>query len=130
MRAMLLVVVGGVAAIITGVLAYHHYRFRLLGDVKDADGRPIQGCTVELARRWFPQANWIFYIARESTTNSDGAFAFDILSPPGGTFRLRVVCSGHEKWLIEAPASSVPKYVHVTPFRDTERPPGGRISDG
>lgn len=120
MRSTLVVLVASVAAIVTGAVAYQHYRFRLVGDVKDADGRPLQGCSVELLRRWRPLANWTNYIARKSITNSGGVFAFDVLSPPRGTFRLRVLHAGYHEWLLEAPACHVPNRVHVTLLRDGE----------
>jgi hypothetical protein len=126
----LVVLVASVAAILIGAVAYRHYRFRLLGDVHDADGRPLQSCSVELLRRWRPLADWSVYIARKSITNPSGTFAFDVLSVPGGTFRLRVLHAGYQEWLIEAPASSVPKRVHVSLCRNgevlrTTQPNGG-----
>jgi len=119
---------GGVLAVAAGVtillavVSYRHYRFEVLGDVKDDSGQWIEDCKVELLLQWHVSANSTVYRARDTLTKSGGAFSFSLFAPPGSTFRLHVVQAGYQDWLLAGSSSRMPTRVHVT-LRHGDRSP-------
>ena len=114
-----------VAALGTAILSLVYQRYRLLlpGDVNDLDGRPIQGCTVELLVRCHFLDRWTVYAAKEVTTDSEGAFSFGVFRVPWTRYRLRTVHPGYEESVLEASFFRVPRRVHITllPVSDLPR---------
>ena len=107
----------GVAALgllIGGTAACQRYRLQIAGGVKDADGKPLQGCRVELLVRRELVGSWTGYVSREVVTSSGGTFSFNVFAPSSRTYRLRVMNPGYQEWLLDAPSPGAPNHVHVT----------------
>lgn len=117
-------------AALLSLVSCQRYQLLLPGDVKDLDGKPIPGCTVELLVRRQLLGNWTGYVAREAVTDPEGAFSFDVLAPPGSSSRLRVAHPGYQEWLLEAPSSGTPTHVHITLLRVKQSRPGVASTGG
>jgi hypothetical protein len=107
-------------AVLLTLVSCRRCRLLFSGEVKDLDGRPIRGCTVELLiQRHFLHA-WTVYAAKEATTDSEGAFSFGVLWLPWTRYRLRAAHPGYQEWVLDAPLSGAPRRVQVTLLRAGE----------
>ncbi len=89
-------------------------RLSLAGDVKDVDGRRIEGCKVQLLVQTPISDNWTVTISRKATTDSAGRFSFSEFVAFRSRFRLRVEHPGYQSALLEGSWPGTPQRFHIT----------------
>jgi hypothetical protein len=89
-------------------------RLSLPGDVKDVDGRPVEGCKVLLLVKRPISDYWTGTISREATTDSAGRFSFNEFVAFRSRFRLRVEHPGYQSALLEGSWPGTPRRFHIT----------------
>jgi hypothetical protein len=110
------------SGIVLATAGCQRYTIQMAGDVKDADGKPVMGCKVELLVRREFLAHWTGYVSREAVTDPGGAFSFNVFAPASSSYRLRVKQPGYQEWLLDAPSRRSPAHVHVALRRIGESP--------
>ena len=115
LRGLLAIMSVALGIVLAGAAAgCQRYTIEMAGDVKDADGKPVVGCRVELLVRRELLANWTSYLSREGITSPGGAFSFSVFAPSSSGYRLRVKHPGYQEWLLDASPRRFPNHVHVT----------------
>jgi hypothetical protein len=107
----------GLAAVLSIVSCDDRNRLWVPGDVKDVEGRPIEGCKVELVVQTPVFSNWSGTIAREALTDSAGRFSFSEFVVHESTYRLRIKHPGYQEWLIDGKWPGSPRRYHITLLR-------------
>jgi hypothetical protein len=121
----------GAAAGVAGVLiclSCDENRLSLPGDVRDIDGRPIDGCKVQLLVQVPLAENWTGTISREATTDAAGRFSFSVLVVFKGRYRLRIEQPGYQAWQVDGAWPGTPNRFHVTLLREGQQAAGAPAS--
>jgi len=108
---------------LVALFSCQRHELLLPGDVKDLDGKPIEGCRVELLVKGQLFSGWTSYIAREAVTDSTGQFSFDVIAIRAATYRLRIAHPGYQEWLHEAPWPRTPRRYHIALLREGQSMP-------